>query len=322
MIELFTHALYLKILRHTVKAPSSHNSQPWLFFREVDGILIKPDLSKSLPATDPDNRELYISLGCAVETTIIAAGFYGYESVIKINNTDSEPSVKILMQKSERAFSSDLFPYINARQTTRNLYTQQKIAEPDIATINELKCEDGVQIQVFTTNNDIERFAPLITTANAIQMSSPQYSKELIQWMRFSRKEAMQKGDGLFTSCIGVPSTGRLLGSFVLKNFYPAESENKRLIKQLKHSSAIALFYSEEDDVEHWIKTGMTFQRFALTIQKMGLNHSYLNTPCQIESTRRSLMSELNLKEKKPQLLIRLGYSEKMPYSFRRNIEM
>ncbi len=318
----FTNETFLRIVRHAIKAPSSHNTQPWHFFREEDGILIKPDLSKSLPATDPDNRELYISLGCAVETTIITAGFYGYESVVKINDTDPESSVKIMMQKSEGAFNAELFSHINKRQTTRNLYSQQKIAENDIAAIQGLRCEDGVQIQVFTTNDDIERFAPLITKANAIQMSNPQYGKELIQWMRFSRKEAMQKGDGLYTSCIGVPSTGRTLGSFVLKYFYPAESENKRLIKQLKHSSAIALFSSEKNDVEHWIKTGMTFQRFALTIQKMGLNLSYLNTPCQIESTRKSLMSEFNLLEKEPQLLIRLGYSEKMPYSFRRNIEM
>ena len=92
--------------------------------------------------------------------------------------------------------------------------------------------------------------------------------------MRFSEKEAMQKGDGLYTACSGVPSMGRMMGSLVLKSFVNAGSENKR----------------------------------------------YLNQPCQVAAIREKMISGLSLNSEFPQLIIRLGYSAKMPYSFRRRV--
>lgn len=61
------------MMEQAVKAPSGHNTQPWLFRVQKDRIQILPDMSKSLPAVDPDNRELFISLGCATENLCIAA---------------------------------------------------------------------------------------------------------------------------------------------------------------------------------------------------------------------------------------------------------
>ena len=67
---------FIYMMEQAVKAPSGHNTQPWLFRVQKDRIQILPDMSKSLPAVDPDNRELFISLGCATENLCIAAGAY------------------------------------------------------------------------------------------------------------------------------------------------------------------------------------------------------------------------------------------------------
>ena len=64
---------FIYMMEQAVKAPSGHNTQPWLFRVQKDRIQILPDMSKSLPAVDPDNRELFISLGCATENLCIAA---------------------------------------------------------------------------------------------------------------------------------------------------------------------------------------------------------------------------------------------------------
>jgi hypothetical protein len=151
-------------------------------------------------------------------------------------------------------------------------------------------------------------------------MSNPNFKNELIQWMRFSEREAIHKGDGLYTACSGVPSMGRLPGSFVLKNFVTSKSENKRLIKQLDNTSAVVMLTSTNDSIENWIKTGMVFQRFALTATRLNLNQSYLNSPVQTPEIRDEIISSLGLKGEFPQLIIRLGYSQKMHFSFRRRI--
>ena len=310
--------IYLKILRSTVKSPSGHNTQPWQFAKEHDGICIKPDFSRALPIADPEHRELFISLGCAAESAMIAAQFYGYQPSLQIVASNTDCSIKISQQKDDTIMQPELFSYINARQTTRNLYADKPISNEDVATLKN--AVSGENIRFFVGQHDMQQFSHFIAEANAIQMGNPEFKNELIQWMRFSEKEAMQKGDGLYTACSGVPSMGRLPGSFVLKNFVTAKSENKRLLKQLEKSAAVVLFTSPNDSIEDWIKTGMAFQRFTLTATKLNLSHSFLNSPCQIAVVRDKIITELNLKGAFPQLIIRLGYSEKMPYALRRNI--
>ena len=161
---------------------------------------------------------------------------------------------------------------------------------------------------------------PYIIEVNTIQMSNPNFKNELIHWIRFSEREAMQKGDGLFTACIGLPSMGRMLGSFVLKNFVTAKSEEKRLRKQVHKTSSVAMFTTQNNNFLDWVKTGIAFQRFALTCTKMGLSHSHINLPCQINQVRDKMINEMGLTGY-PQLLIRLGYSQKMSFSFRRRFK-
>ncbi len=311
--------IFLKIVRSAVKAPSGHNTQPWLFAKEDDGFCIMPDFSRSLPVADPEHRELFISLGCTAENAMIAARFYGYRPSLQIVSSNRDCSIKIALQRDDSIVQPELFSYINARQTTRNLFDNKSIPGQDLETMKTTVSEAGLNILFFTGQNEIQHFSHFIAEANAIQMGNPEFKNELIQWMRFSEKEAMQKGDGLYTACSGVPSMGRLLGSFVLKNFVTANSENKRLLKQLKKSAAVVLFTSPNDSVEDLIKTGMAFQCFALTATKLGLSQSYINSPCQITQVRDKMKNDLGLVGF-PQLLIRLGYSQKMHFSFRRRI--
>ena len=74
----------LFIIEQTVKAPSGHNTQPWLFGIDVNYIRIYPDIRKCLPIVDPDNRELFVSLGCAVENFFWAAQKRGYNVTFDI----------------------------------------------------------------------------------------------------------------------------------------------------------------------------------------------------------------------------------------------
>ena len=311
--------IFLKIVRCAIKSPSGHNTQPWLFSKEEDNICIMPDFRRSLPVADPELRELFISLGCAAETAMIAAKFYGYYPALNIDSMNNLCTIKITLQKEDTAEQPELYSYINTRQTTRTLFENKPIPGADLITLNHTASESSVILRLSTSEDEIRMLAPYIIEANNIQMSNPGFRNELIHWMRFSEKEAMQKGDGLYTVCIGVPSMGRMLGSIVLKKFVSYKSEEKRLLRQLEKTAVVAIFSAKSNDMEHWIKTGMAFQRFALTATKLGISHSSLNSPCQINCVRDKLMNEIGC-EGIPMIIIRMGYSEKMHYSFRRRI--
>jgi nitroreductase len=310
----------LKILRSASKAPSGHNTQPWLFITTCNTITVTPDLKRALPVADPENRELYISLGCAVQNLLIAAQFHGYKHSMTINPLSNPCEIKIMLDADASARQSDLYPYINLRQSTPNAYKSHEISTHDLAVLKATVNGLGIRVRIFNGSSEIDWFRPYIAEAITFQMGNPAFSKELIQWMRFSEKEAMQHGDGLYSAAIGMPSFGRWMGSLFMKHMVSARSEEKRLFRLMDNTSALALITSEKDDAEHWIRTGMAFQQFALQATKLNLSYSFLNQPCQVAPVRKKVTEDLQLQNEFPQLLVRLGYSEKMPRSFRRRV--
>ena len=62
-----------ELVRLATLAPSSHNTQPWKFKIAADNIRIYPDLTRRIPAVDPDDRELWISLGSTLGNLLAAA---------------------------------------------------------------------------------------------------------------------------------------------------------------------------------------------------------------------------------------------------------
>ena len=66
------------ILYHASLAPSGHNSQPWCVHIDGPGAWrVTIDESRQLPAVDPSNRELLLSMGAFIENLSLAAGSLG-----------------------------------------------------------------------------------------------------------------------------------------------------------------------------------------------------------------------------------------------------
>jgi nitroreductase len=72
----------LNIVQYATLAANGHNTQPWKFAIKDNTIEIHPDYSRELTVVDPNHRELWISLGCALENLIIAARASGYDAEV------------------------------------------------------------------------------------------------------------------------------------------------------------------------------------------------------------------------------------------------
>ena len=82
-------------------------------------------MSKSLPSVDPDNRELFISLGCATENLCIAAEAKGY-APLPVFSGSGEITV-LLSEASMIKETSGLIEEISVRQTNRGIYSGEMI---------------------------------------------------------------------------------------------------------------------------------------------------------------------------------------------------
>src|SRR5918995_4037122 len=70
------------LLRYAIVAPSTRNTQPWRFGVEENQVVVRADLSRAQPVADDDRRELYLSLGCAIENLLVAAEQFGFRHSI------------------------------------------------------------------------------------------------------------------------------------------------------------------------------------------------------------------------------------------------
>ncbi|MEO0075569.1 MAG: hypothetical protein ABIK31_05610 [candidate division WOR-3 bacterium] len=304
------------------KAPSGHNTQPWKFENIQNGIIIHPDFTRALPVVDADNHALYISLGCALENLVIAAFKKGYQSMVDYpNNPNGAITIKLNQSDTKNHSEDDLFNFIKTRQVNRNKYADKNVNDSEIETLRKSFNYEGISVILLNGKKNFEKVIPLIIEGNNLQFKNKQFVNELTHWFRYSKSEAEKTRDGLWTAAMGLPNMGRLIGNFVMNNFVSAKSEAKRINDILQHTAGIAIFISEKNDVISWINVGRAFQRFGLTATKLGICHAHLNMPCEEISVRQKLAKVLELGNKHPLLLIRYGYAEKMPYSFRRSVE-
>lgn len=154
---------FLKIIEYGIKAPSGHNTQPWKFRLNETSIDVYPNFSKELPVIDLNHRELYISLGCAVENICIASNEFGYSYQTEIIKQDSFSFIRIELQKSD-VDKNPLFDQIDKRQTNRSVYKSKSIQTNAIDELKKLNIKKTVSIYFYPKGGVIfQSFANLFT---------------------------------------------------------------------------------------------------------------------------------------------------------------
>jgi hypothetical protein len=307
-----------QIINAATLAPSSHNTQPWIFYIEDDRIHICPDYDRGLNVVDPDHHELFISLGCALENLEIAARKFGYCAKVNIIQ-GNDVSISIELEPALAKEESILYDQIEVRQTTRNRYNGISIPIRHLLMLQSVQMEAGVRCFIINNRNEFPKYTALIKEACVLQFSGHEYVSELVKWIRFNRVRASKTNDGLYAAAAGKPDLPEWFGKFIVGLTIDPAREARKCEALLNSSSALVIFTGVSDDKKTWINVGRSFERFALTASYLNINLAHQNAACEVRSVREKLAGVLNLKNgEQPLMLSRIGYSDKMPYSYRR----
>lgn len=311
--DLYTMATY------AINAPSSHNTQPWIIFIKDYGFEIYPDFNQPLPIVDNSNRELYISLGCAIENICLAANEKGYgESLTFIQSENQQIYVRIDLSKGT-ANPSALFSQIGKRQTNRSAFFDRVIPEKEITKLSILKLEDGIKRFIYKYDNtEFNLIRSFVREANEIQMADNQYKDELLSWIRFTSGQLSQLQNGLSYKTLGASIIPPFLRKIIIKSQLNASAQNKADEKRMQTSSHFVLFTCEKNAPEEWIKLGRSLQRFLLQTCKMRIASGFLNQPCEVEVIANKMKECLQIESTYPGILLRIGYARPVAYSPRK----
>lgn len=174
------------LLRYAILAPSTHNTQPWKFHIKNSKIQVFADKERWLKIADSEQREFYISVGCALENLLITADHFGYDANVayfpekKREDLVAEASFSV-SKKSK--ISSAIFYAITERHSNHKVYENRKIPSDDLRKLEDCWVEGGIRIDL-TDDNDVKVEAENLYTEGILtNFANPEYRQELAFWV-------------------------------------------------------------------------------------------------------------------------------------------
>jgi len=123
-------------LSYALLAPNAHNRQPWLIeLIGVDKVRIHRDIERDLPETDPEHRQLFISLGAFLETMVLAASANNYSvDMTLLPEGDDGPVAEATFVQG--ASANPLAAHILNRHSNKQPYSDRMLSDAEFDQLN------------------------------------------------------------------------------------------------------------------------------------------------------------------------------------------
>ncbi|MGM0585657.1 MAG: Acg family FMN-binding oxidoreductase [Pseudomonadota bacterium] len=288
-----------RILESAGRAPSSHNTQPWLFEPGPDGVRLHADRRRALPVNDPEDRELVISCGCALMNLRVAAAAEGLGVEVAVLPEPEDPDLLAAVRVGKGGAEAGLAPLAGAvprRVTHRKRFDGAEVPDAVMARIEEAAAVEGARLRVIREPAAREAAAGLVAEGDRAQWADPRWRRELAAWLHPRRR-----GDGLSVPGLLAPAAALVVRSFDMGGGVAAKDRDLAA-----ESPVMAVLGTEGDGPADWLRAGQGLERALLVAVGAGLQASYLNQPIQTPRLRpklQQIVPEAGL----PQILLRLG---------------
>lgn len=299
------------LLNFAVLAPSSHNSQPWGFRVGNDSIEVFLEERRKLVYGDKNNRQAYISIGCAIENIKIAADYFNNECQVILLEDEKNNHVATIIIKSKDIATKQLSDHsilaILERSTNRSKYSND-LPPADFISKIEYYSNDEVKVFVITDKNKINKIADVVLNASTIEMENINFRKELCKYVK----------NNLTNSALGIPAFGMgipMLISFLVPKMVKyfnmskfSKKDDEKLLKE--YTPVMVIIATKEDNKKQWIQSGRIYENIALEANKNRMSTSVLAAPIETEDFYKDLQNILSTNFR-PQIFFRIGYSGK-----------
>jgi nitroreductase len=297
-----------------VRAPSVHNTQPWLWRVGENSIHLYSNPSLQLPSTDPDSRDLMISCGIALNHCLVAFAALGWlAKVHRFPNPADSNHLAAIELEPYPATEVDvaLSAAIPRRRTDRRRYSSRPVSTADISLMGARAARAGVMLRKVES---LINLSYLVAEAAYRHADSYEYLAELSMW------------SGRYASQAGVParSAPRLDPATAIPRRAfagPALTEPPRTTPTHDNAVVLALGTRDDNDVAR-LRAGEATGAVLLTATALGLASCPITEPLEISEIRDGVRADVFGASGYPQMLLRTGWAptnaESLPATPRR----
>jgi hypothetical protein len=285
------------ILGYAILAPHSHNLQSWLVDLSVpDQILLRCDLQRLLPETDPFSRQIMMSQGTFLELLDMAGRERGYRSDITLfpegafgpDKLDTRPVARVRLVSDARVPKDPLFAQILKRHTHRGAY---ELARP-VPTAAWQAMAEAVNPHPlrfgFAGPDQPDALAQqraVAAEAWRIEMVTPRTIMESYKVLRVGAAEVAQHRDGLtlldpmvvWLDRLGLFDRSRPPGP----QDFATTSQIKDFAKKLESTPGFLWMVSEGNDRVTQVDAGRAYVRVQLAATAHGVSMQPLQQALQ-----------------------------------------
>ena len=301
------------VLYYASFAANSHNTQSWKV--ELDTLkqqlTVFLDEERSLKIVDPEYRELYISVGCYIESLTYAFDAYGYDTSVEYAESfyaNNEIATISYCKHGDAETNSNQIETIKLRHTDKRSYHTDRVNGEVIADL--LNDEDGIYCYQIGSE-EFEYLKNGTIDAISKQSSEIAYREELNQWMRFSNKEVEQKKDGISAEMIGLNGIIKAF-YYLTSNHGNAESDTfaRQSIdtakKQVENCSAFFVITGGNRVID-WIEIGRKIQAFWYRCVENNIAVQPLSAMLEVTPYNEKIQNDLGTSQD-VQMILRAGY--------------
>jgi len=314
-----THDQLQFLLRYAVLAQSFYNTQPWEFSIEDSQINVYSNESRWLKTADPEQRELYLSVGCALENLLIAAEHFRLGHQISRfpepnNNTWVARVIITTISQSSALRSPALFGAITRRHTHHHLFDSSPLQKQHLQTIKKFLTEEDVWLEVSDDRNVLGKIAKYAEHANTILFSDGKFFKEIDQWV----SKGVLGQPWLKSHPMESESVSKNIETKSTKTVKKQKDSEQSMLKRLNRQEqeilitapTVAALSSPFDNHMMHVITGQIFEKLCLEAALLGIRCLPLNQLIEVPESRASVRELFPTLKGKPLVVFAMGYGE------------
>jgi nitroreductase len=294
------------------RAPSVHNTQPWILEFHDGSISLFERLDISLPWHDPTGRDRLISCGAALANLVLATRILGWDVEPLLFPKRDRPDEVARVVATGRRAPSDLdwatYSAIPWRRSHRGPFLPKPVPDSLRHALVDAANAGGVQLRPVRGPAESAVLAEVLTHTGLVLRNDRAYQRELALWT--NERPDHRPGGGIPALAHGVatlPWAGLVRPNTTVpdRNVLAARLDQEYLM----------LVETPDDGHRDHLLAGRAIQDTWLAASRDGLAGSVLTQPLHLSEVRAGLIERLGLAGF-PQALLRFGYAgEAGPHS-------
>ena len=286
------------VLHYACLAPSSHNTQPWLFQVGNRSVRFYMDRQRWLRSADPDQRELHLSVGCALRAFVRALPHFGLLGAVtfKPDEADGDCLVEVLVRHAEGGPERPSVLHLFATRHTSHGDFEDR--EPAPAVLEEMQAAaeyHGVALSLIRDAGDRAAAAHWLAVAEARQCADPAWREELADWVRR-----------------GVFGTSWLLsrmGALAVRYLDASRALTRKDHDHLADAPVLAVITCIRDEPVSWLCAGQAYMDICLLLAREGVCIQPMSALVEDREARARLAQMCDPGKRHPVHPFRVGYS-------------